>query len=464
LFLCLETLVPLASAIRLGADEDFELSKTLLYLKGFHLYSEVWVDQPPLYTCWLAWMVRHAAIPILGARLLTVGLALLLLGSLFRLCLNLGNLRTAVGAVAFVIAAPGFLELASSCMNEVPTLALVVTAFALLSRPDRPRRPWLEAGAGFGFALALQMKLIALIYLPLAGFLLWLPPPRAFKPLLLSACVLGLVAGLGFVLLNALTGYGLGMQMQQSWASHFAPAQSLEYGSPAEHAFDPRLLVRNWDVVVPAFVAAGCLLIRLRSGGRRWFPVAWLALTLAVVSTHRPWWPCYYLHNALPLCWCAALAVDAVLTWAGSRPGRIALVTLWLLGAGAWMGMRSGLQIANMRHTPRLFNSPLLTRLQHYQPYTQYLFTLDGVYSFHAGSPLPPSLAEISLKRLWSGDMTNARLAAELTAIKPGLILVASQTAELPYQDLLQAEYRLVYQDQDHQLYVLKSVLKQAPR
>ena len=152
------------------------------------------------------------------------------------------------------------------------------------------------------------------------------------------------------------------------------------------------------------------------------------------------------------------------MTWAGSRPGRIALVTLWLLGAGAWMGMRSGLQIANMRHTPRLFNSPLLTRLQHYQPYTQYLFTLDGVYSFHAGIPLPPSLAEISLKRLWSGDMTNARLAAELTAIKPGLILVASQTAELPYQDLLQAEYRLVYQDQDHQLYVLKSVLKQAPR
>jgi hypothetical protein len=31
LFLCLETLVPLASAIRLGADEDFELSKTLSF-------------------------------------------------------------------------------------------------------------------------------------------------------------------------------------------------------------------------------------------------------------------------------------------------------------------------------------------------------------------------------------------------------------------------------------------------
>ena len=66
------------------------------------------------------------------------------------------------------------------------------------------------------------------------------------------------------------------------------------------------------------------------------------------------------------------------------------------------------------------------------------------------------------MKRLWSGDLTNARIAAELTALKPGLILAPNQSAELPYQNLLLAEYRMVYQDQDHQLYVLKSVIKQA--
>lgn len=189
-----------------------------------------------------------------------------------------------------------------------------------------------------------------------------------------------------------------------------------------------------------------------------------MALSLAIVSTHRPWWACYYLHNAVPLCWCAAIAVDAPLTWAGSRRARIALVTVYLLGAVAWMGTRSYLQVMSMRQSPRLFNSPVLAQLQHYKPFTQYLFTGEEVYSFHAGIPLPPHLAEISLKRLWSGDMTNEKIAAELAAVKPGLILVPNQSNELPYQDLLQAEYRMVYQDNEHQLYALKSVIKQAAR
>src|SRR6185437_4769350 len=116
IFLSIEMLVPLGSAIKLGADEDYELSKVLLFIRGFHFYSEVWVDQPPLYTWLLAGIVQHTGISVLGPRLLTVCLALLLLSSLFRLALNLGNLRTAVLAVLLVITAPGFLELASSCM------------------------------------------------------------------------------------------------------------------------------------------------------------------------------------------------------------------------------------------------------------------------------------------------------------------------------------------------------------
>lgn len=462
IFLGIELLVPLSSAIKLGTDEDFELSKTLLFLKGFHFYTEVWVDQPPFYTFLLAQIVQHTGTAILGLRLLTVALALLLLASLFRLCLNVGNLRTAVCAVALVIAAPGFLELASSCMIEVPTVSFVVAAFAWLSRSGWSRRPWLEVGAGVLFGLALQMKQIAMIYLPLTVLLLWLKHRLTFKQLFWSALVIGGVAGLSFVVLNALTGCSLGLQLQQEWASHFASAKSFEYGSPSDHAFSPVLLLRNWDVAVPAFVCAGFLLARIRSRGLILFPLAWLALSLAVVSTHRPWWACYYLHNAVPLCWCAAIAMDAALTWAGSRRARIALVTVYLLGAVAWMGTRSCLQVMSMRQSPRLFNSPVLAQLQHYKPFTQYLFTTEEVYSFHAGIPLPPHLAEISLKRLWSGDMTNEKIAAELAAVKPGLILVANQSNELPYQDLLQAEYRMVYQDNDHQLYVLKSVIQQA--
>jgi hypothetical protein len=46
------------------------------------------------------------------------------------------------------------------------------------------------------------------------------------------------------------------------------------------------------------------------------------------------------------------------------------------------------------------------------------------LYSFHSSIPLPPNLAVVMLKRLWSGDMTNDRIAAELREFKPGLILL----------------------------------------
>ena len=463
-FLGIELLVPLGSAIKLGADEDYELSKVLLFLKGFHFYSEVWVDQPPLYTWLLAGIVQHTGFSVLGARLLTVCLALLLLGSLFRLALNLGNLRTAVLAVTLVIAAPGFLELASSCMVEVPTLTFVVAAFAVLSQPGRYRFPWLEIGAGLLFGIALQMKLIAVIYLPLTVLLLWLKHRLDLKQLFLSAFVIGGVAGLTFLALNAMTGCSLELQLQQSWASHFSSAKSFEYGSPAEHAFNPMLLFRNWDTVVPALVCAGVLLSRLRARSPLQFALGWLSLSLAIVSTHRPWWACYYLHNAIPLCWCAAITLDMAFTWAGSQKGRIAFVTIYLVVAGTWMGMRSYLEIMSMRNSPKLFNSLVLSRINRYKPFTKYMFTDEEVYSFHAGIPMPPQLAEISLKRLWSGDMTNAKMVADLTEVKPGLILIGNQTAEQPYQDLLQREYRLVYQDSEHQLYALKSISRLPPQ
>ncbi len=451
-------LVPLGSAIKLGADEDYELSKVLLFIKRFHFYSEVWVDQPPLYTWLLAGIVQHTGFSVFGARLITVCLALLLLGSLFRLALNLGNLRTAVLAVLLVIAAPGFLELASSCMVEVPTLTFVVAAFAVLSHPGRYRFPWLELGAGILFGIALQMKLIAVIYLPLTVLLLWLKHRLNLKQLFFSSFMIGITAGLTFLVLNALTGCSLGLQLQQSWASHFSGAKSFEYGSPSEHAFDPMLLLRNWDVVVPALMCTIILLSQLRSRSPLLFALGWLSLSLAIVSTHRPWWACYYLHNAIPLGWCAAITLDMAFTWAHSQRSRIALVAIYLVVAGTWMGMRSYLEIMSMRHSPKLFNSLVLSRIHRYQPFTKYMFTSEEIYSFHAGIPMPPQLAQMTLKRFWSGDMTNAKMAAELAEIKPGVILIGNQMGEIPYQDLLQKEYRLVYQDSEHQLYVLKAI------
>jgi hypothetical protein len=111
-----------------------------------------------------------------------------------------------------------------------------------------------------------------------------------------------------------------------------------------------------------------------------------------------------------------------------------------------------------IRNTPRLYASLLLKEISRFKPSTQFMFTDQPIYSFHAQIPMPPHLAMISLKRLWSGDLSNAQIASEIATIKPGLILLANDTREVPFQDSLDSEYRLVYQDNTDRLYALKSI------
>ena len=75
---------------------------------------------------------------------------------------------------------------------------------------------------------------------------------------------------------------------------------------------------------------------------------------------------------------------------------------------------------------------------------------------------MPPELAVVPLKRLWSGDLTNARIVERMRAIKPEVILLRNDTREVPFQGLIDAEYRVVYQDADHRLYTQRALAKQA--
>lgn len=61
LFGGLQFLIPLRTAVQIGAHEGFELAKAMLCLKGYRLYSDVWNDQPPLHTFLITQAVRLLA-------------------------------------------------------------------------------------------------------------------------------------------------------------------------------------------------------------------------------------------------------------------------------------------------------------------------------------------------------------------------------------------------------------------
>ncbi len=220
------------------------------------------------------------------------------------------RLWTAGLATALLIASPGFLELSSSCMLEIPALATALAGLCALWVLPRTRWFAVECLAGILFGSAALMKLVPLYLLPLAAMIVWLrqrddqsetmpslspsPSPRPFPQptgrgwsldrvrgsstspslsavlqslgrLFVPMLVMGAALAASFVAVDWLIERGAFLiHFQQSWSSHFGGVQSFEYGSPGEHAFDWSILPKNWDLALPAALGICVLITRLR--------------------------------------------------------------------------------------------------------------------------------------------------------------------------------------------------------
>lgn len=87
-FIVLQSFVGLGTAIRIGADEDFELAKAVQLIKGNALYSEVWNDQPAFHTALTTLILKSSGLMVAGPRLLTVFLSAVLIGAMFLIILR----------------------------------------------------------------------------------------------------------------------------------------------------------------------------------------------------------------------------------------------------------------------------------------------------------------------------------------------------------------------------------------
>jgi hypothetical protein len=465
-FIGLQALLPLRTAILIGADEGFEVAKSTLSLKGYKLYADVWNDQPPLHTFLVTESLRHFSSTMLGPRLITSGFALLLLAAVFMLCLRLSSLRVAALATLLLLASPGFLLLGSSCMLEIPALAPTMAALCLLAWASRIRGPAAEIAAGVLLGMALEIKLISLVMLPMAALVVWVnrrQEPFDPRNVTHSLLFLSLSMVMSMVAIDLLVCHGAYLgHFQQSWVSHFGGAKSNAHGSPIDHPFDWAALLRNWDLTLPAIVGAIVCARNVSKSFVMGIPMIWLAYNLTIFGMHRPWWNYYYVHTAIPLCWCAAIGIDAVWTKARWPQGGLwcSVLALYALCAGAWMVERLHLEVQTVRRSPQTYTSLFLKEMERYKAQAHWLYTEEPVYSFHSGIPLPPDLGVVVAKRYWSGEFTDTRLTDDLAAYKPELILLKNDSKPRPFRDLLNAEYFLIYIDTDNLLYVRKAIAR----
>ncbi len=511
------SLLRLGTTFELGDDEGLALIKGFMCNRGYKLYTEIWNDQPPLFTVLLSGAFRTWSPSILTARLVAAGFGLLLIGAFHELVRQRSGKGSALIATFLLLASPGVLILSVSVMLEVPAFATALLSAWLLFEWGKWRHwAWLLA-SGVVMALALQIKLSAVLILPAIGveFLLMLASARhhAFpernvgapaRPdsrgkeaqkqtadhrghrldliraspgwlLRRPASVRVLLWVTPMVAVTAVIGMTWGKgSLAPSWKSHTTAQAVQGFDRPEDHKFEVRLL-RNHAECWAA--AALCLTVALRQKGLRQiaFPSVLLLVVSAVHAVHRPWWNYYYLHLAIPLAWLAGWTVNESIRLVHTlvSTGRINVfsraawkaVAVCALAAAALARSETRLEgaIKGIRQRTAAATNPIVNTMKACADQTAWVYARSPIYAFHAGLPVPPELAVVTPKRFWSGQITVEAIVETCSRYKPELLVLPLTGSNTEWKLLLDREYALAATDAKNALYVALRIKEKTP-
>lgn len=455
---------PMRNAVEIGLDEHYELTKALLWSRGFSLYRQVWSDQPPLFTVVLGLCFRLFGESIAVARAAAGFFGLSMVAACWAIMARrCGAFVAAIGA-ALLLAAPQVLWLCASAMQEVPAIGTALWAlWAILRWQEHRRWHWL-ALSGAVLALALQLKLTAIVMVPaIIGEILLTTFPEGPPGGRKRVHALGIWVGsalLAFGMTVAVVGT-IPFHLLQS--THFsASVTSIPVASVRGVAYWPILASLHPDALLTTGI--GLVFLFLKHDSRR---LAFSLVTLLMVTVlylfQRPFWEYYYLHVALPLAWLGAYAIAEALRRAAALPlwtwrsWKVYLSTSLLLALVAGFGGKRLFQVTReMSALPRVPNSRLVDAMRQHAKGTRFVFTQSTIYAFHARLALVPELSALSKKRFWSGQITSEQIWSIVRRYRPEQLLLKNEPLEPGVGSWIDSEYFRSYYDDEYSLYVLK--------
>ena len=462
---------PSRTRFEFSTDEGMELMKAMLLERDYSLYSEIWSDQPPLFTDLLAGVIHFFGYKVGAARFLVVLLSCLLLWAAFHYMRLVWGSMTALAGVLLIFLLPKYLILSAAVMAGLPGISLAICSLLALTLWHLRRKPiWLALSA-IALSLSVLIKLItgflAVIFVLgiVAGEFARYKGDLNWRKLLVPPA-LWIAVFAGFTLLGGLLLVGPA-NVPQLLETHL-------FAENVEGFRNNVALTINWHLknVIPLLILA--LVGSLFSlQAKRWlvlYPLAWMVTAYGLLYFHSPVWDHHQLLVTIPA---AILAASAVVEAAGlllqiirshfhpNTNGLLRIAALISLAA-IFFTFRFQEPISLLSPLPAISASDLqlgpdkeafLRKMIRFAPQTEWVVTDLPMYAFRAGLPVPPELAVFSLKRMETGNLDEAEVLATVIKYDPEQVLIGR--FEFPELEQYLAEnYRLIEIKDKVKLYV----------
>jgi len=455
------------------SDEGINAIKALLVDRGHPLYTQIWSDQPPLFTHLLHGWFSAFGWQVDAGRLLVLVFASLIVFASYDLVRRACGHGAALAACALLPLTSSFALLSVSIMIGLPALAFALLAlWALIHWRPGASRWWIAAGAVL-MACSLATKLFTLFLVPLfAAWLLlagrlerrpdgaWWMPALAWTAAT-AAAVLGLFA--------VLVGAG---NLWQLYSPH-ASARALDLAARFDAATPIAILRDNWQVALLAAVGTGA------AAARRRYDLlvlsAWGLAALAALGLEAPVWYHHYLLFTVAACPIAGVGLAALLASGRAEVPRpravrfgaqaLALLLLTSLTYDAIAGAKLAFPPWVERGAAPL---QALAAMERYRDRTHTVVTDRPMYAFRAGYEVPPNLAVVSFKRLQTHYLSAIDFVAAVRLRPPEQIVLSGRLPRPIAAAILRAaagRYDLVFTNppfRDIHVYVRRDVLQAA--
>jgi 4-amino-4-deoxy-L-arabinose transferase-like glycosyltransferase len=474
---------PFRYRFEFNPDEGINAIKAMMNIRGYQLYSEVWSDQPPLFTMLLTLCFRVFGLSIPAGR----GLELLFSAAILWLAIQYlrqfwGNIHAIFG-ILILILLPYYLVLSVSIMIGLPAIAFALLSFYTLSVWHKYGDvKWLILSA-FALGLSIMTKAFTAIVGPifLSGIVIsgwkdyrqhrdWL---KACIPSAIWLTIFSLTVG--SILLIVVKPENVFQLIQ----GHLLAGDSVLFRAYADNRIG--IYLSRFKYSIPMLILAflgGIAALRSRSWTAMYL-VAWVAIGSVSLFINVPFWHHQQLLVTIPAAILAAIAVGEGLSRLQKtlqlRERNILVIAMGILVwafAVTFMYFRLpstvqlfDLKLPNLRAQPVEYSDDeeILALMLEYAHLTNWVYTDRPIFAFRSQLPVPPYLAVLSKKRIASGVLTEDQILEILVEYEPEQVFSGRLNLPVVQDYLSTRKYDRIDSSAQYRLNVLEDFLQIPP-